>query len=116
MLSEDDLQRLKETNACPEGNLSEAVLVGTHLEGADLEGANLEGANLQKAHLEGANLSYVNLQRANLDGASLIYSKVNKTLFGGSRLCNTTMPDGRIEYSGCVYHPFFDKKKEELED
>ncbi len=53
----------------------------------------MEGANLQKIHLE---------------GASIIYLKVNKTLFGGSRLCNTTMPDGRIEYSGCVYHPFFD--------
>ena len=84
---------------------------GTFLHGADLTGANLEGANL-----EGANLSYVNLQRANLDGRSLIYSKVNKTLFGGCRLCNTTMPDGRIEYSGCVYHPFFDEKNEELED
>ena len=41
MLSEDDLQRLKETNACPKGNLAEAVLVGANLEGADLEGANL---------------------------------------------------------------------------
>ena len=34
MLSEDDLQRLKETNSCPERNLSEAVLVGANLEGA----------------------------------------------------------------------------------
>ncbi|HCV86998.1 MAG TPA: hypothetical protein DGB85_10510, partial [Deltaproteobacteria bacterium] len=50
------------------------------MEGADPEGANMEGANLQKIHLE---------------GASIIYLKVNKTLFGGSRLCNTTMPDGR---------------------
>ena len=41
MLSKYDLQRLNETNACPEGNLSEAVLVGAHLEEADLEGANL---------------------------------------------------------------------------
>ena len=36
MLSKYDLQRLKETNACREGNLSEAVLVVANLEGADL--------------------------------------------------------------------------------
>ena len=36
MLSKDDLQRLKETNACPEGNLSEVVMVGANLEGANL--------------------------------------------------------------------------------
>ena len=41
MLSKYDLQRLMKTNACPEGNLSEAVLVGAHLEGADLGGKSL---------------------------------------------------------------------------
>ncbi len=49
-------------------------------------------------------------------GASLIYAKTIKALFRGARLCNTTMPDGRIEYSGCVYHPFFDEKTEAAEE
>ena len=49
MLSEYDLQRLKETNACPEGNLSEAVLVGTNLKGANLFRAVLKEANLHRA-------------------------------------------------------------------
>jgi hypothetical protein len=52
MLSQDDLQRLKETNACPEGNLSEAVLVGANLEGAHLTGANLFIAVLKEANLQ----------------------------------------------------------------
>ena len=57
MLSEDDLQRLKETNACPKGNLAEAVLVGANLEGADLEGANLFIAVLKETNLQKAQLS-----------------------------------------------------------
>ena len=42
----------------------------------DLEGANLEGADLEGANLEGAKMK-------------------------GAILCNTTMPDGSVIYSGC---------------
>ena len=42
----------------------------------DLSGADLEGANLRKANLKDANL-------------------------GSVRLCNTTMPDGSVNNSGC---------------
>ncbi len=33
---------------------------------------------------------------ANLEGANLIRTKMN-----GATLCNTTMPDGSVLYSGC---------------
>ena len=47
----------------------------------DLSGANLEGANLMDANLSGANVTFTYMNR--------------------SILCNTTMPDGSVIYSGC---------------
>ena len=47
----------------------------------DLSGANLEGAFLAGAFLKGANLSWAKMR--------------------GVILCNTTMPDGSVIYSGC---------------
>jgi uncharacterized protein YjbI with pentapeptide repeats len=70
------LKRLKDTGICSHCNLSRA-----NLRGADLTGANLTGANLEAANLEAANLS--------------------GTLMKGAILCNTTMPDGSVIYSGC---------------
>jgi uncharacterized protein YjbI with pentapeptide repeats len=37
------------------------------------------------------------LSNANLKGAHILGTK-----FNGSILCNTTMPDGHVEYSGCA--------------
>ena len=65
------LKRLKDTGICSHCNLSRA-----NLRGADLTGANLTGANLEAANLSG-------------------------TLMKGAILCNTTMPDGSVIYSGC---------------
>ena len=72
----DDLQKLMDTGNCEE---------------CDLWGANLEGANLKGADLRGADLS-----GAYLKDATLNYAKMN-----GAILCNTTMPDGSVIYSGC---------------
>ena len=47
----------------------------------DLRDANLGGANLGGAYLEGAKLIFTNMN--------------------GAILCNTTMPDGSVIYSGC---------------
>ena len=47
----------------------------------DLIGADLKGANLSGANLIGANLDF--------------------TYMYGAILCNTTMPDGSVIYSGC---------------
>ena len=65
------LKRLKETNECV---------------GCELSNANLSNANLRFADLSGANLS----------GADLGLALIN-----GAILCNTTMPDGSVLYSGC---------------
>tara|TARA_B110000211_G_scaffold25680_1_gene26294 strand:- start:54 stop:317 length:264 start_codon:yes stop_codon:yes gene_type:complete len=57
----DDLQKLKDINACYV---------------CDLSGADLSGAKLLEADLTGA-------------------------IINGAILCNTTMPDGSVIYSGC---------------
>ena len=67
----EHLKRLKETNECPKCDLS----------GANLKGANLKGANLEWANLQGANTDYATMK--------------------GAILCNTTMPDGTKDNSGC---------------
>ena len=73
----DDLQKLKDTGFC----------VGCDLRKANLTGANLSGTDLRDAYLKGAFLS----------GAALSYT----TYMLGAILCNTTIPDGSIIYSGC---------------
>ena len=102
----DDLQKLKDTKECIQCNLSDANLRGAILLSANLrdasliyanlKGAILEGADLEGADLKGANLSDADLSGANLKGANLGYAYMN-----GAILCNTTMPDGSVIYSGC---------------
>ncbi|MFZ8919450.1 MAG: pentapeptide repeat-containing protein [bacterium] len=65
-MKKEDLERLWETNACPNGDL-----YGSQLNQANLCGADLCGADLGFANLCGADLSYANLRRANLRGARL---------------------------------------------
>ena len=81
-----DLQKLKDTGYCKEcdlvdADLSGAFLMKAYLKGANLMEANLKGAFLMEANLEGANLMDVDLWSANI--------------------CNTTMPDGTVNNSGC---------------
>ena len=61
------------------------------LNNADLRHTDLAYANLKRADLKGADLSI-----AKLSGADLSYAIMN-----GAILCNTTMPDGSVIYSGC---------------
>ena len=72
----DDLQQLKYTNECKSCDLSGANLHSTDLSGASLFDAELSGAYLSGADLKGA-------------------------IMNGAILCNTTMPDGSVIYSGC---------------
>ena len=67
----EDVQKLMNTNECIK---------------CDLSGADLRGALLIKADLNGANLN----------GALMIGALMN-----GAILCNTTMPDDSVIYSGC---------------
>ena len=87
----DDLQKLMDTNECMNCNL-----VAANLRDADLSGANLVAANLRGAVLVSANLKGAVLSGANLRDAILGYAIMN-----GAILCNTTMPNGSVEYSGC---------------
>ena len=77
----DDLQKLKDTGNCEE--------------------CDLRGANLRDADLTSANLRNAGLTGANLTGASLRDAKLNYAIMNGAILCNTTMPDGSVIYSGC---------------
>ena len=77
----EDLQKLLDTNECVE---------------CDLSGADLSGADLIRADLRGANLWMADLGAANLTEAVL-----RGTYMNGTILCNTTMPDGSVIYSGC---------------
>ena len=68
----DDLQKLKDTGNCQSCDMTDVDLsYQTNLSGANLGGAFLDGANLYGAYMNGA------------------------------ILCNTTMPDGSVIYSGC---------------
>ena len=82
----NDLKKLKDTGECMQCDLREANLEGANLRGALLSKSNLWGANLVGADLCGANLKDANLNLARMKGAIL---------------CNTTMPDGSVIYSGC---------------
>lgn len=72
-------------------DLAEAVLFE-----ANLSDANLSEAELSQVDLGGANLSGVNLSGANLSGASLSGADTTGAVF-----CETGMPDGSINNSGC---------------
>ena len=77
----DDLQKLKDTGECKK---------------CDLTSANLKRANLSSADLRDAFLREVFLVGGDLSGANL-----SKAYMKGAILCNTTMPDGSVIYSGC---------------
>ena len=96
-----DLQKLKDTNKCVECNLYKAILSGANLRIANLIRANLSGADLSGADLIGADLTRADLSKANLGGANLIGANLDFTYMNGAILCNTTMPDGSVIYSGC---------------
>jgi uncharacterized protein YjbI with pentapeptide repeats len=121
-----DLQKLLDTNECVRCDLSMAFLIGADLTYAnlryanlggadlggadlmyadlmyaDLGGADLGGAYLLSAYLLSANLREANLRDANLEGANLEGGNLFRALMKGAILCNTTMPDGSVIYSGC---------------
>ena len=112
----EHLKKLKETisdadgiliNECENCDLRGANLEGVYLRGAKLFGAKLQNANLERTDLGGANLLRATLKGANLDGANLKGAKTEFARMKGAILCNTTMPDGRVIYSGCL--PFESK-------
>ena len=65
------------------------------------------GCNLSRANLSGALLLGANFTKANLSGACLIHANfagatfANNTNLANALFCNTTMPDGSVNNSGC---------------
>jgi uncharacterized protein YjbI with pentapeptide repeats len=88
----DDYLKLKETGVCRRCNL----------ERVDLQGAQLKGVNLGGTNLRNSDLTLTNLESANLGGADLRGANLDRAFMNEAILCNTIMPDGNIEYSGCL--------------
>jgi uncharacterized protein YjbI with pentapeptide repeats len=87
----DHLAKVKAGEDCIDCDLSGADLTLVDLSGADLSGADLSNSSLPSADLSGANLHNANLTSADLSGAKML----------GAILCNTTVSDGSVIYSGC---------------
>ncbi len=108
---QEEFERLKSTLVCVDCDLSGVDLTNSFLAGATLFRSNLSGANLTNADLFGADLTDVNLTGANLSGANLGNSRlvdanltdadISGAVFDSAIICKTTMPDGKIDNSGC---------------
>ena len=96
-----DLQKLLDTGNCVQCDLSGADLIGADLITANIIDPFALGANLMDANLKGANLFEANLANANLSGANLGSADLYLAYMNGAILCNTTMPDRSVIYSGC---------------
>ena len=70
-------------------------------------GLNCTGSNLSRANLRGVNGQGANFTKANLSGACLIGANftgaifANNTNLANAIFCQTIMPDGRVNDSGC---------------
>ena len=94
---ESDLRKLLNTNSCSRCDLRAAKLSGANLSRANLSGSSLSGVNLNGANLFLADLRGANLRLADLTGASLESTQNTSEAI----VCNTTMPDGTKNNSGC---------------
>lgn len=92
----NDVKRLRETNQCPQCDLSNAELKDSNLFGANLVNANLRGANLSGANLGSANLTDANLTGANLSNAYLHQAILDSTNLSQADLSNAYMRDAVI--------------------
>ncbi len=71
------------------------------------QNTDVRGANLSQSTFAGANLTGADFRGANLSGACLVSADLTRAQLGASVnlgqaiFCNTTMPDGSINDSGC---------------
>jgi hypothetical protein len=68
---------------------------------ADARGSNLSKSNFSDAVQTGADLRGANLGGSCLRGADLTGAKLGGANLRGAIICNTTMPDGSNDISGC---------------
>jgi uncharacterized protein YjbI with pentapeptide repeats len=95
------LERLRETNQCPNcdlsgANLEQANLFGTNLINANLRGANLSGANLGSANLTDADLSGANLGNAYLYQATLENTNLSQANLSNAYLREAILTDANL--------------------
>ena len=93
---DNNIQKLKESNACQDCNLTGADLRGADLRRADLRGADLRRADLREAYLHGANLREADLHgadlsKANLSGANLREADLSKANLTGANLTKANL-------------------------
>jgi hypothetical protein len=68
----------------------------------DVRGSNLSNSSFREADLTGADFRGANLSGACFVGADLLGAKLGSSVnLSGAIFCNTRMPDGRIDSSGC---------------
>ncbi|WP_448271185.1 pentapeptide repeat-containing protein [Nostoc sp. DSM 114160] len=74
-----------------------ADLSGLDFSGCNLRNLDLQGVNLSGSNLRGANLIHTDLRNANLTNTDLRDTYLRYTDLQGAILCNTIMPEKRIE-------------------
>jgi hypothetical protein len=82
-------------------NLTQALLGDTDLSYANLHGADLSYTYLVSSYMTGADLSDANLSSADLRSAGLYQADLTGADLSNAIFCNTTMPDGSQNNSGC---------------
>ena len=82
-------------------SLYSATLIDVNLTDASLNYATLNYANLTNANLTGAYAPFVTMNYANLTNANLTGVNLSGATLTGVVYCNTTMPDGSVNNSGC---------------
>lgn len=93
-------------NPGPGKNLSKCNFVGKDLRGKKLSGSNLSGASFAFANLCSADLRGANLNKTDFTGAVLTRvdfrgTKLSSAILNDAVLCQTQLPDGRLENRGC---------------
>jgi len=83
-------------------DLTEANLTGANLSGSrNINNVKLNGAILKGAHLRGAQLVDANLNNADFTEADLTNANIKNADIVGAKFCETTMPQGTVNYSSC---------------
>ena len=73
----------------------------SNLNKANFSFSNLSNADISETNLVSTNLHGSNLKNVNFTNANLLNADLSSTLKEGTIFCNTIMPDGTLNNSGC---------------
>ena len=97
----NNLERLISKRGCRSCDLDKVDLNKMDLTGVNLTEAILTNTNLTKALLLGGDLRSVDLTDADLRAADLTGANLTGAMLGHTIFCDTRMPNGTINNSGC---------------